>query len=200
MTMNMKRKVLFFVAAIIAFVFASCGKEKNNEEPGYVKMRINHYQQPVNNEEYFKGLAYLIQEGEEIGSEIWHPLLNTISGFDYELGYVYEIAVIKNEIDETLIDNPGVEYACERVISKTRAPENATFQLTIAINYTNGFESLVEKNEESHYTLMGETVIEAGEFYNTLEESIENQHGLRGTFSHMDDQSICLVGLEVFGE
>jgi hypothetical protein len=163
-------------------------------------MLINHYQQPVNNEEYFKGLAYLVQEGNDIGDEAWYPLLNTISGFDYELGYVYEIEVSKTEFEEPLIDSPGIEYTLERINSKTRAPENATFEIMIAFNYSNGFESLVEKNDDSQYTLMGETVISAGAFYEALEEALENQYGIKGTFSHVDKQSIRLVDLDIFEE
>lgn len=193
-------KKFLILSLLISIVVFSCGKEEDSAKPNLVKMRINHYQQPVNNEEYFKGLAFLVQEGDEMGSEIWYPLLNTISGFDYDLGYVYEIEVKKNEINEPLIDDPGIKYVFERVVSKTRVPANTTFNIIIAFNYTNGFESLVEKNEASQYTLMGETVIETGAFYDALEEGLANQYGIKGTFSHVDDQSLRLEDLQIYEE
>ncbi len=73
----MKKNLLTILVVISAFLI-SCEKEDDIE---IVTMRINHYQQPVNNQEFYYGLSYNVQEGNQIGKEKWYGFSNTISGF-----------------------------------------------------------------------------------------------------------------------
>jgi len=187
------KNISIFILAIIFICIISCKKDENIE---IVKMRVNHYQQPLNNQEYFYGLSFIVQEGDEIGSDKWYGFSNIISGFDYELGYVYDIEIQKKHIKDTMIDKANVEYSLIRILSKTKVPQGTTFDITLTINYSNGFESLVTKNEVSIFTLLGETEIDCGNLCGSLEEKIKNQKGLIGTFAHIDDKTIQLLNLK----
>ncbi len=186
------KNTLVFVLAIVSVIIFSCKKDENVE---IVKMRINHYQQPVNNQELFYGLSYIVQEGDKIGTDDWTRLSSAITGFEYELGYVYDLEIKKTHIESPMIDMPNVVYSLNKVLSKTKATTESTFDITLAISYSNGFESFVTKNEMSRYSLLGKTEIESGDLSSTLEQNIMQQKGMTGTFAHIDNKTIRLVSL-----
>ncbi|SFF31284.1 DUF4377 domain-containing protein [Sunxiuqinia elliptica] len=188
------KKNLLAVLVIMAAFLISCEKEDNIS---FAKMRINHYQQPVNMQELYTGLSFKVQEGSQIGKEEWYGFSNRISGFEYELGYIYDIVVQKEKIENPMVDMPSVKYSLVKVNSKSKVPQETTFTITLAINYFNGFESLVVENESSNYTLLGETEIDCGELCDALEENIKNENGMVGTFKHIDRKTIQLLELEV---
>jgi hypothetical protein len=188
------KKALIIILAIISISIISCEKNENIE---IVKMRINHYQQPVNMQEFFFGLSYKVQESDEIGTDKWYGFSNFISGFDYELGHVYDIEVQKKHVKDPMIDMPNIEYSLIRILSKTKIPQATTFDINLTVSYSNGFESLVKKNEMSIFSLLGETEIDCGDLCGILEENIENQNGLIGTFAHIDNKTIELLNLRI---
>ena len=187
------KSVLIIILAIISVSLISCEKDENME---IVKMRVNHYQQPVNNQELFCGLSFIVQEGDEIGKDNWYGFSNIISGFEYELGFVYDIEVQKKHIKNPMADMPNEEYSLVRILSKTKVPQETVFDITLTISYSNGFESLVTKNDISKFSLLGETEIDCGDLCNVLEENIENHTGMIGTFAHVDDKTIRLLNLK----
>ena len=186
------KNTLIIILAIISICIISCKKDDNIE---IVKMRVNHYQQPVNNQEFYYGLSFFIQEGDEIGNDKWYGFSNVISGFDYELGYVYEIDVQKKHIENPMIDRPNVDYSLIRILSKTKVPQETTFDIALTIKYSNGFETLVN-NKTSKFSLLGGTEIDCGNLCDLLDEKINNQTGLVGTFVHIDDKTIRLISLK----
>ncbi|HET6556384.1 MAG TPA: DUF4377 domain-containing protein [Prolixibacteraceae bacterium] len=188
------KNILIIVLAIVSIGVISCEKDDNVE---IVKMRVNHYQQPANHLEAFYGLSFNVQEGDQIGKDKWYGFYNTISGFDYELGYVYKIEVQKKHIEEPVIDRPNVEYSLVRILSKTKVPQETTFDITLTIKFSNGFESLVTKNALNKFSLLGMTEIDCGNLCDSLEENIANQNELIGTFAHMDDKTIQLLNLKI---
>ncbi|HLN75016.1 MAG TPA: DUF4377 domain-containing protein [Prolixibacteraceae bacterium] len=185
-------KTFLIILAIISIGIISCKKDDNGER---VRMRVNHYQQPVIAYDIFTGLAFFVQKGDEIGKDKWYEFYNSLSGFDYELGYVYEIEVLKKHIENPYIDAPNEEYSLIRVISKTKVPQETTFDIELTIKYPDAFRSLVIK-ENSKYSLMGKTEIDCSNLYDSLEEKINNQIGLIGTFVHVDDKTIRLINLK----
>jgi len=186
------KNTLIIILAIISICIISCKKDDNIE---IVKMRVNHYQQPVNNQEFYYGLSFFIQEGDEIGNDKWYGFSNVISGFDYEIGYVYEIDVQKKHIENPMIDRPNVDYSLIRILSKTKVPQETTFDIALTIKYSNGFETLVN-NKTSKFSLLGGTEIDCGNLCDSLDEKINNQTGLVGTFVHIDDKTIRLISLK----
>lgn len=188
---------LLTILTVITIIIFSCKKDENGE---ILKMRVNHYQQPVNNYEAFYGLSFIVQEEAEIGKDKWYQFTNYISGFEYELGYIYDIEVQKKTREKLLIDGPNTEYSLIRILSKTKVPEETTFDIILTIKYSNGFMSLVTRNENSKLSLLGKTEIDCGNKCDVLEENITNKNGLIGTFSHGDDKTIQLLDLKTKDE
>ncbi|MFB6342321.1 DUF4377 domain-containing protein [Saccharicrinis sp. FJH62] len=184
------RKLPFIL--FLAILLTACEKDDTTE---IVNLRINHYQQPANFQELFYGLSYWVEEEDEIGTGIWKGFAQNIHGFDYELGYIYNIKVQKKYIEDPPIDAPAVTYTLERIISKTKVPEETTFDIELTIEYSNGFESLVVKNENSEFTLLHSTKIECGDLYDKLNDDITNKKSITGTFTHIDKNSIRLIKL-----
>lgn len=188
------KTILKITLVILTMSLIACNNEESIQ---VVKMRINHFQQPVNHNEWFSGLSYIYQEGESIGGSSWSELENSISGFDYELGYIYDIEVNKETIENPGMDENGIKYSLKKIVSKTKVPLDTKFNITLSRKFSSGFEAYISKNELSEYKLMLQTKVDCGELFNTLEENLLNKRGLIGEFTHVDKQTIKLIKLEV---
>jgi hypothetical protein len=177
--------------AILPMIILSC---ENDEK---IEMRVNHYQQPVSDGNvWYLGLN--VQEGDEIGKDEWHYFYDHIAGFEYELGYVYDIEVQKKHVNTAgMMDGSSVDYSLVRVISKTKVPEETTFDIRLTIKYGDGgYSQFIAKDSTSNYYLLEETEIDCGDLRESLEEYLEDQAGLVGTFTHVNDKKIRLVDLK----
>ena len=194
----MKSSIL--VLMLLSSIIVSCVKTecvKKDIGVEILKMRINHYQQPVNQFEFFYGMAFFVQIGEDIGNENWNSFPYIINGFDYELGYIYDIEVSKKHLELT-IDGPNAEYSLFKIISMEEVSKNTTFDIILTIKYHNGFESLVKRDEYNNFSLLDNINIECGELCDDLDQGIENQIGLIGTFNHLNKNTIKLKNLKKF--
>jgi hypothetical protein len=181
------------LALSLSLILSSCEKDNTDD---LITLRVNHYQQPVNNHEAFMGLAYLVQEGDDIGGESWTWLAARVADFDYELGFVYDIEVRKTVVDPSLMDAAD-KYTFVRLLSKQAVPAETPFDITLTIRYANGFESLVTVGQDSTYSLLGGTVIDGGDFRSDLTAHIAQENGLIGTFVHGVGDTIRLRSLRV---
>ena len=183
------------ILVLISLSIISCEKDDGFET---VHLRVNHYQQPVDNSELFHGMSYLVQQGDEIGSENWSSFPYFISGFDYEFGYVYDLTVIEEPVEGPLIDRPAVSYSLSKINSKSGIDTEDTFEIILSIKYSNGFQSFLNEDESSNYYLFTSDVfIDCGELYDELNENIKNEKGMKGTFRHIDSQTIQLLEIEL---
>ena len=142
-------------------------------------------------------MAFFVQIGEDIGNENWNSFPYIINGFDYELGYIYDIEVSKKHLELT-IDGPNAEYSLFKIISMEEVSKNTTFDIILTIKYHNGFESLVKRDEYNNFSLLDNINIECGELCDDLDQGIENQIGLIGTFNHLNKNTIKLKNLKKF--
>lgn len=62
----------------------------------------------------------LIQEGSQIGTDDWELLYQSISGFEYEAGYIHNLEVVKDTVDVADQDASTIQYTLKRVISKVK--------------------------------------------------------------------------------
>lgn len=54
---------------------------------------------------------------------------SSIEGFEFEWGFFYKLKVKVTELRETLSDGTQYDFALEKVLSKTAAPDSFTFRL-----------------------------------------------------------------------
>lgn len=186
----------------IALVFCafclvtSCEKDDNEK---IVIIRVNHYQEPLDMAEFFYGLAYVVQEDEEIGTDNWNTLGIPISGFDYEMGYVYDIRVKMNTLENTYIDQSNITYTLDKVISKTKVDDDTLFEMVIAIDFRPEYKAYVQQDSTLQYYLFNSDIaINCGDLYNELTSLIENKKGIKAQFKHVDSHTIQLLSIQEY--
>ncbi len=82
--------------------------------------RVNSYTVECYGE--MEGNCLLVQEGDKIGTEDWEYFYyeDSIVGFDYEPGYMYDLIVRKIRVEAPPQDGSSIRYELIRVVSKER--------------------------------------------------------------------------------
>lgn len=110
--MKMLQLVIFFI-----FV-TNCSKQSTVETLIGSKMRINSYTETCTG--IIQMECLLIQQGNAIGSENWVLFYDSIDGFTFVPGYIYEIDVTISEINFPPADTSGLKYTLNRILKKTK--------------------------------------------------------------------------------
>lgn len=108
----MKKLFLFLFIAFLS----GCGTtlEQNNQ----MDLRVNSYTVSCVGE--MEGNCLLVQEGDKIGSDDWEYFYyeDDIVGFDYEPGFIYDLVVVKKNIENPPADASSFTYELVRIVSK----------------------------------------------------------------------------------
>lgn len=85
-----------------------------------VDMMVNSYTVECVGE--MEGNCLLVQEGDEIGTEDWSMFYyeDSISGFDYEPGYIYHLKVQKKKVKNPPMDGSSISYRLVKIVSKEK--------------------------------------------------------------------------------
>lgn len=181
------------VFVLLSISLISCKKDKDTE---IIKMRVNHYVQPAASIFYY-GFSLIVQQDDKIGSNDWTGFENNIAGFEFEPGYVYDLLVEKKQIENPPMDGSSVAYTLKSVLSKTKVPQETTFEIILSIKFGNGFESFVTKDESYNYKLLNTVSIDCGTLCNNLAENLDAQKGISGVCKHLDGNSIQLISIKI---
>ncbi len=114
----MTLKSLLFSASM-GLLLISCGEETNDDNSFEVNMRVNYY--TVTCTGVAEGSCLLIQEGDMIGTDDWNYFYfeNSIKGFNYQSGFIYDLKVKKTRIENPPADGSSIEYELIDVVSKS---------------------------------------------------------------------------------
>lgn len=87
---------------------------------GEANMIVNSYTVDCVGE--MEGTCLLVQEGDIMGTEDWEYFyyVDSIDGFTYESGYIYELLVKKTPIENPPMDGSSIRYELVKVISKKK--------------------------------------------------------------------------------
>ncbi len=109
------KSLLPYLCLIMVF---GCGTTSNDVLE--IKLRINSYTVACVGE--MEGNCLLVQEGEKIGSEDWEYFyyIDSIVGFDYEPGYIYDLLVAKRDIPNPPADGSSYQYELVRIVSREK--------------------------------------------------------------------------------
>ncbi|WP_246040966.1 DUF4377 domain-containing protein [Flavivirga rizhaonensis] len=177
-------KILFLMIIVILF---SCSSDNENQTQT-IDMRINHYQNTGIGEGLF--LTFLVQEGNNIGTNNWTKLYGEIEGFNYEPGNIYNLSVIIESTDNPLADGSSLKYILKEIKS-TQAVDNETlFDIDLKING----QSFVTTN--SGYELLNQIEINCNTLCDELDVTIQNQDFVVGTFKRLPNNEIQLIELK----
>lgn len=151
-------------------------------------MRINHYQNTGIGEGLF--LTYLVQEGNNIGTDNWTKFYGNIEGFDYESGKIYNLSLIIEQVDNPPADGSSLKYILEEVISTKVLDSETLFDIDLKING----QSFVTTN--SGFELLNQIEIDCNTLCDELNTSLQNQDFVVGTFKRLTNNEIQLIELE----
>lgn len=157
-------------------------------------LRVNHYQQTAIGEG--QRLVYLVQEGDKIGTENWTYFYSPIEGFDYDLGYIYELNVSKYKIENPPADGSSVRYVLEEVNSKEKVGNDVPFEIRLKSQMISSSPSFVTGNINAGFKLLQTTQIECSDLCHELEEFLESKYEVRGIFNHVEPGIIKLQELK----
>jgi|SRR5690606_30438872 len=101
---------------ILLIVVTSCGTASGDFSE--MQLRVNSYTVDCVGE--MEGTCLLVQEGEDIGTEDWEYFyyVDSIEGFEYEPGYIYDLLVRKRNVPNPPADGSAYSYELVKVISK----------------------------------------------------------------------------------
>lgn len=189
-------KLLSLILLLSVTVLFSCDDDDRTE---VYRMRINHFTQPALPYYTNGNTFHFVQTGDDIGSNNWEMLGQTIHDLNYELGYVYDIIVKRTDPDPDLADATP-RYTVVSVIRQEKVTNDVTFTITLARGEPLT-QSYVTENAGAFQTVDG-IAIRCESFCNEIQDklgSLKTNELLRGTFRHVDGQTISLVDLEITG-
>lgn len=194
----MKRvsKTLSIAVLLLVSVLLSCEDDDRTE---VYRMRINHFTQPAFPYYTNGNTFHFVQTGKDIGSNKWEMLGRTIRGLNYELGYVYDIIVKRTDPDPGLADATP-RYTVVSVIRQEKVTDDVTFTITLARGEPLT-ESYVTESAGTYETVNGINIL-CESFCSEIPDklaSLQTNQLLRGTFRHVDGETISLVNLEITG-
>lgn len=178
------RNLMFLLILAYSTFFFSCEKTENQ-----IKIRINQFKQTAV-APYGPIVTFSVQQGNEIGSDNWSAFYSQIVGFEYEVGYVYDLLVVETEILNPPTDGSIKAYQLKQVLSKTKVNNHVTFDLTLK----NDLIIYVKGDAVSGYKLLDEANIDCGILCNEFESALQSNSKLvNGRFTLNSDGSIKLV-------
>ena len=105
-------KALLSFAFLLVTAFAFSHTEPTFEGTETIKMRVQSYKVACGTTQ-----CYLVQKGASIGMDNWETINGAIEGFNYETGYVYDITV-RIERVENAPEGQQFKHVLVDVISK----------------------------------------------------------------------------------
>lgn len=83
-------------------------------------MRVNSYTVECMGEA--EGTCLLVQEGDKIGTEDWDMFYyeDSIIGFEYEPGYIYDLLVRKTPVANPPMDGSSIKIELVKVVSREK--------------------------------------------------------------------------------
>lgn len=180
----MINQVLFLT---IIGILLSCSND-NDYQPQTVDMRINHYQNTGIGGGLF--ITLLVQENNSIGSNSWTKFYNSIEGFNYEPGFIYDIEVMVEQIENPTADGSSLKYTLREIKSTQEVNFETPFDIDLKING----QSFITTT--SGYEILNQIEIDCNNLCDELDTKLQNQDVVVGTFIRLQSTEIQLIELE----
>ncbi|WP_299682135.1 DUF4377 domain-containing protein [uncultured Dokdonia sp.] len=181
-------KYLFIV--LIASIFTNCSNDDANEE--FVTLNIKHYTTTA------VGLdlqfTLLVQEGDD---PTFGRFFNGIEGFDYELGFNYELLVRKSDVANPPADGSSIRYELINIVNKTSGSTTETFDVWLATGFSNSMESFVTGDTTLGFELLNTIPIDCNSICDELMSDLEEGERLFGTFTRNNNNEYVLISTNI---
>ena len=188
--MHLKYTIILVMGLAVFFGSNSCSIVGDGGNPLKTEnMRINHFRQTGIGEGLH--LVYLVQENEDIGGDEWSFFYDEIEGFDYELGYIYDLKVRKMVVENPPMDGSSIKYILVNVRSKEKVAEDESFEIKLKW----GGSNFVTGSDNNFY-LLDEYEIRCSDLCEELAEMLQNRDEVSGTFVHGDNETLQLNSVQ----
>lgn len=171
---NLFLRLLFFSLIITSI---GCSEERKDS----LIIRLNHYQHTGYGA--FPQLVYLSQEGNSIGSNQWQFFYNSIEGFDFEPGFIYQLEVIRENIADPPPDGFSYRYELRDVLSKEDVPPDTEFEILLKYEDSGSVSDFIFE-ENGNFSILGQINIDCGELCLELSALMNSEKEVTGTFQH----------------
>ncbi len=188
--MHLKFSYLVIVGFLAYFATNSCSMVGHSNEAKVINMRINHFKQTGFGA--FPQLVYLVQEANEVGGEQWNYFYDEIENFEYEPGYVYDILVKRQKVENPPQDASEFKYILQKVISKDKVGLDISFQIKLKW----GGNNFVVGTSLKNYSIMQDFKIDCMELCEDLSTNLENEEEVTGTFIHGGNSVFNLISID----
>ncbi|NBC65961.1 MAG: hypothetical protein GVY07_09945 [Bacteroidetes bacterium] len=182
-----------FLFIFISILFISC-QDTDNE---ILEMRVSHHKQ-IGYGFIGPRISFVIQVEDEIGGDEWRGTFG-ITDFEYEWGYTYDIAVVKDyfNYDGPVADAPEFRFVFLKELSKRKVTSGTQFELILQRTFENGIiETFWEADGENGYQIVGDKSFDCNDLCDDLTKQQEPYTVLEGTFEHLGEGEIKLVDLK----
>ncbi len=177
-------KKLILLLAFVG-VLISC---EDDEQVEFVDLRVHHYKNTAVGLD--PQLVLLVQEGNDIDTDTWYNFYSHIEGFTHELGYQYVLSVKKETIPNPPQDASGARYSLVKILSKEKVDDTVEFDI-----YLKGNGLSFVNTSSSGFKILDTTTIDCGALCNDLEDKLQGELDIKGTFKHIDQNTIQLIRL-----
>lgn len=181
--------------AFFLFSFFSCSTDSNDAE--VVELQINHYKTVASGP--FPGLFFITQTDEKNGSEDWSVQYSGIANFEYEWGYTYKILATKEyfHYEEPVADAPSYRYVYLRELDRGKVSPSTRFDILLQRTYDDGtVERFWEGDQQNGLSILGIKSFICVDLCDELTVQRDVYTQLTGTFEHVEEGEIRLVGLK----
>ncbi len=113
-------KAIIFIT-LLSLTIISCEEPepyKGLFEQEQTNLRVNYYHEEC--EGVISQRCLLIQEGNLIGSDEWEYFYDSIDGFNYEAGFLYDLVVDKTTVTDPAADASSIEYKLIETLAKKK--------------------------------------------------------------------------------
>ncbi|WP_186756853.1 DUF4377 domain-containing protein [Echinicola salinicaeni] len=182
-----------YLSVMGILLFSSCLDETPIKEEN---VKVQHFPIIQNNEADNPTLWLRVQFSDQVATDEWTAIpIDAISGFDYELGYNYELRIRKEEAFNSDTGLHFIQYTFISENSKDPVSVGTTFDLPLKSTDFSP-STLVLGNEDIGYNLLGEIDIECSTLCDDLSLELQTSANVDGVFRHVNDNTIKLIQLK----
>ncbi|MEP0264366.1 DUF4377 domain-containing protein [Dokdonia sp.] len=176
----------YLILLITASIFTGCSNDDDNAQ--IVSLEIKHYKTTA------VGLdlqfTTLVREGDDPNFRIFY---SGIEGFNYELGFDYELIVRKSEIDNPPADGSSIRYELINEVSKTPGSTTETFDVWLALGAGGVTETFVTGDTTTGFQLLNTIPIDCSTMCDEIISQLQDNNRLIGTFTRNSDNTYVLI-------
>ena len=181
-------KIIIILLAGYYFL-AACAREVKSEGKEIITIEVNHYRVPCVGAG--TQLCYLTRQDNQAE---WEYLFESIIGFQYQWGKIYELEVEKTHRKDVKADQSPISYELVRIVSSKDAPGDEPFALIVKDS-----DMVAIKKENGQLSLLGQYPLTCSSpaLCEELDTRLQSQPNIAGLFQHSaDHQSLILQSLK----